>query len=465
MGAHDLATILEPGGPLLSEGQCMVLLVGAAAEGLCGGIASPSPDVLGAKAFRREWGDLLASIALFGPARAVLPAHLAASVDIAPLLELGLAEIITVDRTQYLRHQIAATYEHAFNAYRELEQHPATTPLRSLTELPPGPEERLDARMLIGDAEFYLQRLDAIVTPFTAGLRDIFGYYTEANYDLTRDAINGYVAETFSPDAATARDLERRTPDLYASMGLYLRERELLEEESGLSIPGISYSPACLSDFAALDRDITTPPGDFMSFTRLGLVLNQFDWEDFISVHAYWRSFFELTNMLEISELTENPLFLPSGASVRPAPATEPPSLHSTGDAVRIYQLLLAETRRMPTPTTLRETETLRRDPNLHSLRTVLNHWTAVARGADDDDARLLQTIRADIDLAAKRLKRAQLLGGVGKLVGLVSLPATVVDVMRGSAWGAGLAPIGPAIDRYGARQLKKAGWIRLGRP
>jgi hypothetical protein len=467
MGADTIPTILEPGGPLLSEEQCMVLLTGATAEGLCDGLPKPSTEVLAATPFRREWEDLLASIALFGPARAVLPAHLAAEVDITPLLDLGLAEIVTTDLTGPLRRRVAATYELTFRNYRLLEQHPATTPMRSINEPSnaPRPRDRLGGRMLIGDAEFYAQRLDQIITPFTTALQDIFGYYADANYKFTYDAIHDYVQATFSPADPSQHDLERRTTDLYASMGLYLRERDLLEYDGyDLRLPGISYNPYCLENFAELDREITSPPADFTSYAYLSIVLKQFDWADFISVHTYWRSFFELTNMLAIAELTENPLFLPSNASVRAAPDADE-SLPSTGDALRVYQMMLTETRRMPTPTTLRETEVLRRDPNLRSLRTVLNQWTKVARGAGDDDATVLKAIQADIELATRSLNRAELLGGIGKLVGLVSLPVTIVDLLKGSAWGASLAPIGPTIDRYGARQLRKAGWIRLGRP
>jgi hypothetical protein len=465
MGADAIPMILEPGGPLLSEEQCMVLLTGAVAEGLCDGLPTPSAEVLAAKSFRREWEDLLASIALLGPARAVLPPHLAAAFDIAPLLDLGLAEIVTIDLTEPLRRRVAATYERAFSNYRQLENHPATTPMLSLSEGAGSPDDRLDARMLIGDAEFYAQRLDQIVTPFTATLRDIFGYYVDANYAFTCDAIHDYVEATFSPVVPSQHELERRTADLYASMGLYLRERGLLEGENySLSRPGISYNPYCLERFAELDREITTPPADFSSYAYLSLVLKQFDWADFISVHTYWRSFFELTNMLEIAEVTKNPLFLPSNASVEPAPDTEV-SVRSTRDTLRVYRMMLTETRRMPTPTTLRETEALRRDPNLRSLRAVLNQWTEVARGAGDDDAPILTAIQADIELATKSLRGAELLGGIGKLVSFVSLPLTTVDLLKGSAWGASLTPIGPAIDRYGARQLRKAGWIRVGRP
>ena len=442
----------------------MLLLAGAAAEGLCDGVFRPPPEVTAADTFQREWTDLLASIALFGPARAVLPTHLAASVDTSRLLDLELAEIVTLDRTAGLRHRIARTYEHAFAACRALEANRATTPLRSLYERPPTSSERLRARMLIGDAEYYTQRLNDIVSPFTTALRDIFGYYVDNNYLLMWEALRGYIEETFSPDTAPQRVVERRTQDLFLSMGLYIRERELLEDE-GFSIPGISYQPDFLADFLEWDRNITSAPDGFSSFTQLGLLFQQFDWVDFLSVHTYWRSFFELTNMLEVAELTGNPLFLSGNAALRASPARRTARLNSTSDQVRVYQLLLAELKQMPTPTTMRETAALRRDPNLRSLRTVLNEWTTVARGAGDDDAPVLDAIRADIDRAAKRLKRAERLGGVGRVVGLASLPVALVDLLTGGALGAGLTPIGPAIDRYAARQLKKAGWVRLGRP
>lgn len=442
--------------------QFSLLLAGASAEGLAGGVEPAPEDFRSSPEFRQEWEDLLASIALFGPARAVLPAHMAAEVDISALIELGLAEILTLDLAPTVRRQVSATYQEAFSLCRQLEVHRVASPRRSLDAPMWTPSDALDARLLAADADYYVQRLDEQIEPLLHALHAIFGRYVEGNYEVMLGALHDFVEDAFPVVPWTADDVAIRTPDLFRSMGLYVRDAGLLEASGNdLRQPGISYTPEFLTRFAELDRQLTSRAKDFASFSEMGLILRQFDWADFVGVHTFWRSFFELMNMLAVADATNNPLYLPGSAVLRDVPAPSPAV--DIGGAVGVYRLFLAENGRMPSPTTLRQVQQLRRDPGLKSLRVVLGQWTEVARGAGDNDAAVLAAIRRDVETASKRLKRAEHLSRAGKVVSLVGLPVAVYDTLKGSALGLSLAPIGPAIDGYGARQLRKAGWVRFG--
>jgi len=460
------ASLLKSGGPLLSTAQFMCLLGGAAAEGVQHGsdLEIPDEEILQSPAFRREWQDLLAAIALFGPARVVLPPNLAAEFDIQYLLEEEIAEILVVDTTVALKAQIARTYEEAYKRCRELEWNPATTPLISLDTTGLREGDRLEARLVASDAEYYVDRLGSQVTAFVSWLSDIFGYYVEANEAGTFEAIRDYNKSKFF-DAATTDPMDpaHRTVGLLQMMGLYVRSRGLLEQESkALQIPGICYGPENLADFDDLDRELTSPSESFSDFAALGLVLKQYEPAGFLHVHAFWRTFFELINMLRVSEAEASPLFLPSAAPVRPE-GDSSQWAEATDEHLQMFRLFLTETGRLPSPNSLKELHRLRQDPGLSSLRSILSHWAETARKATDGDVPLLNEMRGDIANASRRLRRAESLGRAGRIISFASLPVAVYDLLRGSALGTSLAPLGPAIDAYSLRLKHNASWVRFG--
>lgn len=456
--------MLDDGGPLLSLAQFMFLVAGAASEGFVSGLDGMSADTFASPVFRRDWEDLLAAIALFGPARVILPAHLAAEFNIETLLELDLAEIVVCDTTGPLKRQLAKTYAEAFDRIRVLEQHPVYTPLVSLDAPIPTPQLHLEADILAGDATYYVARLLDQVGPLVDGLRDIFGYYLEAHEAETLSELNDFNA-LVTPNAITRWAGLRlngalRTADLLTSMGLYVREREALESE-GFQVAGMSYTPQHLADFDAVDRMLTSAPDGFTEYMERGLELSMFDRADFLAVHAFWKAFFELLNMLAVSESTENPLYLPSDARIDATAAGA--QRRETSGSLRIYRLFLAETGRLPHPQSLRDVTLLRANPGLTALRERLGEWASVSRDATEGDAPVIDAIQRDVARAATQLRRAESLNRAGRIVNLLSLPISVFDALKGSSVGIGLAPIGPAIDGYTSRRLKRASWVRFG--
>jgi hypothetical protein len=71
--------------------------------------------------------------------------------------------------------------------------------------------------------------------------------------------------------------------------------------------------------------------------------------------------------------------------------------------------------------------------------------------------------IRRDIDRAAQKLQRSELLGRVGRLITLISLPIAAYDAMHGTAVGLGLTPVGAAVERLSAFNANKASWMQFG--
>jgi hypothetical protein len=453
-------TLLDAGGPLLSMGQFMLLMAGAEMEGLPLGLEADVPDDLPTNpAFRRDWQDLLAAIALFGPARVVMPAHLAEQVMIEPLLELDIAEILIVDTTADLRQQIARTYREAFERCRKLEQLRPTAPIISIDAPRIRPRERAEAVQTAGDAEYYMERLRDQVSGLVTGLQDIFGYYVESLQSETHGVLSDY-AQLIYPDPAKfpQKSGATREWDLFHLMGLYIRGAA---EVSSLDfeVQGAAYSPTFLEEFDRFNRLLTSVTPDFSEFATLGVMLNQFRRDEFLAVHAFWSSFYELTNMLSVSKMTSNPLFLPSAAPVRVGGGEG----LTTAESLRVYRLFLSEVGRLPSPASLKDLQQLRRDPGLGSLRPLLAQWTSEIRRTDDPDPELLTQIHADIGRASQLLKQSRYLSRAGALVTLLSLPIALYDLLNGSALGTALTPVGPAIQAYQAKLIHQASWVRLG--
>lgn len=459
------ATLLEGGGPLLSTGQFILLLSGCAAEGLSLEVDAASEETRANPLFQEEWQDILASIALYGPARVVLPPHLATAVRIEPLLEREIVEILTVDLTTSLRTQIAATYEQAFARCRKLEWMPATTPLQSLDAPTPKAHERFEAEVLIEEANFYIERLRVQINSLLNWLYAIFGYYLSVNEEEIYRTIVDINRERYQHIATSkTEDLDSRAENLMRSMGLYIRGPAEIEA-MGLRQPGIGYSPSCLQDFEAFDRSLTSHAEGFDDFAKLGLWISTFEPEEFMAVHAFWRSFYELVNMMRVASLTANPLFLPSRLAMAAASPQETGTSESTATSLQVYRHFLSESGRLPNPTNLRELERLRQDPNVGALREMLAQWTVVAQGDENPEASVLAAINRDIDLAARQLRRGELLGRVGRLTAFLAMPVSAYDILRGSPWGLALVPVGAAIEAAEATVTKGASWACIGRP
>lgn len=453
-------TLLPDGGPLLSFPQFSLLLSAAKSEGLSLDVEPVPTEVWEAPEFQRDWQELLAAIALYGPARVVLPEHLAAEIDIQPLLEREIAEILILERAAPLRAQISRCYDRAFEGFRKLEWTPGVTPMVSLDEPLLSEARRLKAELLITEAESYAESLRKRILDPLKWLHDIFGYYVENNEDYVRDSIADFHRRVFRENPSPSLvDPGRRAVDLMQAMGLYVRDRGQLEG-TGWEQRGIGYNPSCLREFSDLDRRLTSVPDGFGDQTELQLRLSVLDRDTFLTVHAFWSTFFQLVNLLQVGPEVGSPLHIPSVATVRSAPSEEA-GPEMTGEGLRIYELFLSERGRLPTPSSLRDVERLRRDPGLSSLRSMLAQWTVSSQGGDGVDDAL--QIRADINLAAKRLRRSEWLGRVGRLITFVSLPITAYEAMQGTALGLGLTPIGAVIEGLSTFNAKRASWMRFG--
>jgi hypothetical protein len=93
----------------------------------------------------------------------------------------------------------------------------------------------------------------------------------------------------------------------------------------------------------------------------------------------------------------------------------------------------------------------------------MLAGWTATSQNAGDTDAELLKEIRRDIQAASNQLRRSELLGRVGGLITMISLPIGAYEAMHGGSLGFALTPVGGALESYRFLKSHKASWMRFG--
>jgi len=459
-------------GPIMSYSQFAIIMAGAEYEGWVqierdGRSVEEAyrEEAYHAPQFRQEYQDLLTAMLLFGPAKFSLPSYFLEGVTVDRLQSEGVVELNEIDQVTPLRTRIARWYEIAFSSYRQLEEDPWFGPVVSLDRLLQGKGQRdldsiLDVEEALGQIEFYTDAITEVIAPLVLGLRVIFGYYFEENFGFYHDTL-GDINLPYMRDLPLFHIpswlIDEDDPgELYRDMGLFLRGPEYREAE----FPVFSYYPDDLLSFAEVDERLSTHGPNFTGHMERVLQLGfRLDPTAFIRVHAFWKSFLELVNMLRISEATGNPLFVPSTVDVRPAEYSKQRA-SSTTDMIRVYRLYLTERGLIPSLECIDDLMRLWDDKRLERLRDVLRTWVDASRS---DDIGRTDLIRKDVNRAKRELRNLGRMQRAARLVGYISMPVAVADLAMGSGLGILLAPIGPAVDLYSGLRLRKLSWLNLG--
>lgn len=455
------STLREPGF-LVSEQQLMLLLGGAFHEGLLEIDGDENfDDLYHSERFGTEYRDLLTSILLLGPAKCPLPSYISRWINIEPLLDARLVEIVAFDETAPLQQKAASLYDRAYSECRKLEYHPLTSPLIRLDDTREvGLDGILDVETTIGEYEYYLARLSDFVDPLVAGLRSIFGYYFDANARDLMSFFSGMNEGFLSRESPSSTE-----PDfLFSEMELYVADGLSLDRRFGRQeLP--SYFPADLENFRSLDAQLSSLGRNLQDHVDAGLQFGmRGDPERFLRVHCFWRSFFELANLLLLSEITGDPPFLPTSAIIAKSDQTQAVKKADVADRVQAFRLVLSEQGLLPNPGTFEDVLRMREDQRIRSLRRALNEWSLNFDRAAEEDLAAVTELRTQVQSASEAVHRAQLATRIGTLVGCISLPLAVAEFLLGNQMGGiALAPMGPAISLYSQLKLRKASWVKLG--
>ncbi|WP_420629892.1 hypothetical protein [Candidatus Leptofilum sp.] len=442
-----------------------------------------------------NYNDLLAAILLFGTPKVSLPPYLSKEIDAEELVKEDLIEFIDLNSFENIRntrHSLSAHYEKGYEICRSLESDPAVGDLFNVSDINIlrnlsssfGLEEiedlslwdlksfdgslnnafkssqNLDRQLLVDEIKWHHQHLDKILQPITTGLSGIFKFYVGEN-------ANWYFASYL--EEHDVKEIEDVWLPSYMSddLGIFGKYSPgLLYKLMGLDISTElnfwprSYRPEHFSNFEIVDEILTTTSAD-SQMEQLRASGNDCGWDfnDFVSVHSVWKSIFELTNMLHFSQASSSPLFVPSTAEIKVS--HNPEYMNNSMDAVQLYRLYLTERRMLPNVTCLEDVLRLREDKRLKTFRKVLNSWMEISQG---DDLKAIEEIRRDINKATSEISKLGEYQKFARLIGYISLPIAIADVIMGSPFGLLLAPIGPAVDLYSTLKLRKFGWLNFGR-
>jgi len=451
-------------GPILSLGQTTILMGGAQHEGWAslGGHSAIEDSVIHSPEFRSEYEDILTSILLFGPAQSIAPHYLKQEIINEKIVTEGLLTFSSHNSVSPLKKRVGQIYKNAFDGYRSLELLPATAPIISIdTSLNEMASSRTEAEVTISEIMFMEAELRTTVDGLVSAAQSIFAYYFDDNLRFTSAAIAEYNEQFMNSDYKCLFGLQAKeatSSELFSAMGLCMRSPEILHSEIPNTIH--SYRPGDLLEFDSIDQMLTSRgDGSFENHLKKSVEFSlRRDAKKFVSIHAFWRSLFELTNMLSYSQKSDSPLFLPSAVDV--SSRNIDTSIELTDDAIQIYRLYLTERGTLPRIKTLDDLIRLMNDKRLNNFRNVMNRWTAIA---SSENGKAISQIRADINSAKKEIESLGKYHNVGRIIGYVSIPIAVIDLLLGSPIGLLLTPIGPGIDLYSHMKLKKFGWLNFG--
>lgn len=455
-------------GTVLPYSHLIDLLRGLTYEGHCA-IGSPAAleDYYHLETFQSVYGDILTSLVLFGEARLRCPSYLAEHIDAEALVREGLIEFDNRDSTVKFRERIGKTYQLAFQKFRELEVNPASTTLVNWDRLVYGgrssSKNRIKAATDWEDAVFYHNQLIDLISPLRDALGGIYEYYFAwnqiSNHDLLllEPDLDSFYEDYDGdyPDDAT-NDSSR---SILSRMGLRVLRGLELDKAKHSSRDPFSYTP---DDFNKFERQNKVFMGGLDHYEPVVGFADRRDPEDFRRIHVYWRTFFEILNLLAYAEEVSAPLFIPSVTRIGDDKGS--PKLLTTESMIRVYRIFLTQSGLLPTPRTFEDVLRLRDDRNLNSLRRALATWVEQYPALDSDPS-FLPEVRAEISAASKVVARTDSLTKIASISGYIALPVGVAEYIIGhGVIGLALAPIGPAVDTYNSFRLRKFGWVKFGK-
>ena len=455
----------EPG-IIFEFGDAGPLLVGAHCEGhscdVAGGFDDRAYDTYHSETFQARYSDVLTSILLGGTAEIVVNERLAAGIFLEDLLSEGIARLVPYDGAEKYRSNIARLYGAAFEACRRIERYPLVGSVVYLMDLDL-PALNIDLEVDLEEAVFHTRQLRALVDPVVQGVEALFAQ----NLAREEEAVFGVLAalaENIAGEQHLRPGNETRiyddTAGLYDLMGLSLNPYLWFDNEVTLN----TYRPedlkiATYGRSAVYGYSEDTEPGSGGEWLLAGMSLWARDNPvEFLRTHAFWVTFFEFVSVLERSKSTLQPVFAPGPQGCG---AAREEHHSSPEDLMKVYRLFLSEMEMLPRPSSIVDLIRLREDRALTPLRAVLQEWAEI--GKPDEDPRVIAQVRKDIKLAARDARRARAVQGAGRVVTYLGLPVAVADVLRGTAVGLGLAPVGVALELSAAEMFRRVKWLRFG--
>jgi hypothetical protein len=410
---------------------------------------------------RNSRDSILTSLLLFGDGTYLGPRSQLDGPSAERLLSEGVLTVCNPHFINQVAHRLIEAYAIAFRSFRTLERlrhnvdfsidwhnYIATHRIAQGRR-----EQRIE--IAIADLDYALPIMESLMGEFLGSLPELFGPYYVNNASL------------FSSDASSALKTESidlcRTTELPDLMGLRLINwtRFPTPEEA---LAAIAYNPSDMRTLWQLDKSVYRARAE-ASPRQLKAVLElaaraSFRGPKFPFVHGFWRSAFELLNLLSASQISKRPLLLSDHSKQNHANAQKPAK--STSDALAVYKLYLAEATYVPRLNSIDDLLRLRSDSRLRSLRNVISEWL---EAYNNDDMAIACKIRRDVALAQKDVRKLNRARRAGSIISYLSLPVSIAELFAGTQYGLGLSLVGTCLELQAKYRLEKFGWVQFGAP
>jgi hypothetical protein len=405
---------------------------------------------------------MLQAILLYGRATYVGDPSLIACAETEQLESEDLLRIIREDPSKEVRASLAHGYKLAFDAYRELEDNVFSSPVISLDGAHASKRYRrqqyrrlLRAQTDAANGEEALRRhLDRVVPlmadVFTTHLNDNVNFVGSFLEDVFGDIARGLADLTGNISVGLPQHYS--IDDVLAQLGLQVRPAEEIER----ALPVMTFYPDDLRLLWEQDAELTQPSP--MGFMASGANLSlRGDPLAYLWLHAFWRTVFELQNMVSISSAGEGPLFLPSSTNLGNRSLGEIPR---TTEMTALFRMFLSHRTSIPRLQSISDILRLRDDRRLEPMKEVLATWTAsVANG----DLQYVSRIEKDIQLAERAVRKGAKISRVGQMLGIAAVPMAAVDLLAGLPVGTVVGAVGVGLDQYGKLSARGAQWVQFG--
>lgn len=387
--------------------------------------------------------DLLTSILLFGKGTIVAPSSMTNALEprLHRLIDEELISFDTADHSKSARLSAAKALEVGRRSFAELAINPHTSRLLSYDAMDHLRVKPSLTANSLGQAEFAISSIRRFLNPHKRLLGGILQQYLLRSLtaqagilsEMYADHLHSPLGErslssslNISPEECVrmaARDLFLEYSDESAEFLLEIcGMRPLTIEEFDRARTGESmlynYHDNDLEAIWDIEEKLVNPE-DFNSFSAVVYELGiRPDPPLFLAAHCFWRTLFDVLNLIHHSHKFGGHIFLPT--QFQPAPTERPSEETITSDTMGIYRLHLSMNPTFPRVRSIDELLRLREDRRLIPLRTVMSSWLDEVRAGN---LNLAGRIASDMVLAQRSLESIDALRRIASFSALVALP------------------------------------------
>jgi len=401
------------------------------------------------------YNEILMNILIFGSGK-YIKKYYPNSPSIEYLIKEGIIEAYDDNELNDQKYNlIKNAYNHAFMAYRELDQNHFTAPIVSYEEIfiekkRPSSKEIYKINKWREDIKYFNEIFKENIEPLIFNLSEIFGYYFDQNIDIYHDILKNM----YGKNKRKKKSFDKL--NILNAMGLKPLNAEEFEKNKNnlINMPGISFSPDNLENLW-LDPRYNTEEEYINKGMQLAFADNE---DDFFYIQSFWKTVIEFQNILDLSSDKELPLIMSEDISVN-----NNLTINKNNDELGLFKIFLSERTSLPRLSSIEDLLRLRDDKRILPLKEILKEWNYEYNHNNKDLNKIIMKIRNDMNLAEKELKKFDKIKNISGLVGYINIPIGLIEIFSGTFIGGIAGAATGLINIISSKSNKKNQWLYWG--